>query len=87
MLDTNEYNVIKHEDLTEDPDDNKTIDSTQRAQQKQICTDDILDFKLPVLNSIVNKTDLNSESHLDMYRETPNQNEIVQSYTGRTKTY
>lgn len=77
MEDTSEYNEIMLEDLSEDSDYINSADLSNPIQHEQICTDNSLDIKLPVLTSIVNKTYLNDELSVDTNRERTNKYESV----------
>ena len=70
---TIKYHIIKHENLAGNLDEN--IDFADAVHHGQIFTDNSVDTKPPALNGIVNKRDLNNESHVDMSKETPNKNE------------
>ena len=74
MEEISEPLVIKHEDFTEDSDAHKSIDSTQHGQYREMSSNDSLDIKLPVLTSIINKTDMENESHTYIHRGIENKN-------------
>merc|ERR1712018_117989 len=69
-----EQPIINHQDLTEDCGVIKSIE-LEDVEHQQVFTDNSLNIELPVLTSIVHKTLLENESHLNINDETQNKAE------------